>query len=296
MAKAPRLGSSPLRERPPVDLSDEAQLSGGRAGIGDNQGPPLEMTDGGALRLEQLLERYTELTRAGNTWLKLGSIKSQEESDNLAGYRKQVRELRDEAAAICKLERQVHLDKAKAIAGAFEPIGTGCQLNLDRTEPMQRAWLQAEKDRMAREAEEKRQAAEAKQREAEELARAAERADLESGMEAAIAADRAAKEAKQAAKVAEQAEKAKPRAGGQYVAGGVKRSEALRPEWSYAVNNVGQALAWWIGPRKKVVGEAAQAFQADLEALILAHVRKAHAADRTLEFPGVTITEGARAR
>lgn len=266
------------------------------APIGHNKGPELSA-------LEKLIARKAELVAGGSAWVNNKKIESQEDADLLAGYRKQVRQLRKEADEARAAEVKPLEERVKTIRETYRPIVEACDAILRTTEPIATAWQLAEKARLDAEAAERRRVAEEARRQAEEAERlAAERMaeDLAgtgvNTMATIIEAQAKAREAELLAKEAARAEKLKPKAGGQFVTdGGQKRSETLRTVYGYEINNIGQAVAWLMGGKKMSAPPAiAVAFVAELGELVIKHARKAHTADRTIEVPGVTITESQR--
>lgn len=228
----------------------------------------------------RLNERKRELLDAGTKWSQLTKLTSQEESDNLAGLRKQVSALKRETTEIRDTRRRPHKEAYDAVNKLFNSIIDACDLISRNLEPLQTKWLQAEQARIDAERRAKEAEAEEERKRLEALARRADPHDLAS--QAAVAEQSAAVEDAEAAAKAAGQERA--RAGGQFVGvGGVRRSEALVTVYSYAVADAKACAAEWANHPEAL-------------ALWVKIARAAHTADRDWTHKGITITEGSKAR
>jgi len=256
----------------PEDLSDDAQLGG----IGHNK-PPKTPAD-------KLRARQAELLAAGSQFLKLGKLKSQEQSDNLKAFRDQARALRDEAKATSTELVAPLKQKVLETQGEFVPIIDAAQLMLDKTQPMQIAWLEAVKKKQAEEAAERQRIVDEERARLERLTK-----KTTHDMGAMVAAQEQAKKVEEAEDAARLAASAKPRSGGQFAGpGGQKRSEGLTRAWDYAVRDRGKALDFL---SRRAGDQIMLAFLRELDELLIKHARKAHAEDRERKISGIDIVE-----
>lgn len=225
-------------------------MSGPSLEIGGNN-PPVPT------KLQSILERFTELQATCSAWLtKCPKIETQEQADDCAGFVKQLIALEHDADDARMEEQRPFQAKVNAIREAFRPSIEGTQRMKALLEPKQRAWLQAVREKQERD---RREAAEAEAlaqkrakeaaEEAERLTQRAEAGELVDGhvnVAAKInAAAEAEREAEEASRRREEAERAKPKSGGQYVVGGVKRSVGLRTQTTPEVEDLKKAAAYF---------------------------------------------------